>query len=199
MANSTTRRAPSRAARPNNGSNGINDRGGPVMTGANGVNVYYIWYGNWGDNTAQTILPDFAQNIGGSPYFKINTTYYDSANKKIVNRVNYGGAIPSSTNHGVSLSDAQIKQVVSDNLAYLNGGRPDPNGAYFVLTSSDVTASSGFCTQYCGWHTHGSIAGVDIKYSFVGNPDRCRDSCSMQQAPNGNVGADGMASVVFDS
>src|SRR5207248_2928116 len=41
-----------------------------------------------------------------------------------------------------------------------------------AVTSADVstkytplvTASSGFCTQYCGWHTHGTIAGSDIKY-----------------------------------
>jgi len=69
---------------------------------------------------------------------------------------------------------------------------------YFVLTSQDVTASSGFCTQYCGWHTHGTIAGSNIKYSFVGNPDRCPASCAAQTnvSPNGNVGADGMASII---
>jgi hypothetical protein len=66
-----------------------------------------------------------------------------------------------------------------------------------VLTSSDVTATSGFCTQYCGWHTHGTIGGSDIKYSFVGNPDRCPSACSAQTTgPNGNAGADGMASII---
>ena len=68
---------------------------------------------------------------------------------------------------------------------------------YFVLTSADVTASSGFCTQYCGWHTHATINGADIKYSFVGNPDHCPSSCAAQTTgPNGNAGADGMASII---
>src|SRR5439155_7321148 len=67
----------------------------------------------------------------------------------------------------------------------------------FVLTSADVTATSGFCTQYCGWHTHGTILGSDIKYSFVGNPDRCPSACSAQATgPIGNAGADGMASII---
>jgi hypothetical protein len=66
-----------------------------------------------------------------------------------------------------------------------------------VLTSADVTATSGFCTQYCGWHTHGTISGSDIKYSFVGNPDRCPSACEAQTtSPNNNAGADGMASII---
>jgi len=68
---------------------------------------------------------------------------------------------------------------------------------YFVLTSSDVNETSGFCTQYCGWHTSASIAGSDIKFAFVGNPDRCPSACEAQTtSPNGNSGADGMASVI---
>jgi len=68
---------------------------------------------------------------------------------------------------------------------------------YFVLTSSDVNETSGFCTQYCGWHTHATIAGSDIKYAFVGNSDRCSGACEMQTlSPNRDSGADGMASIM---
>jgi len=73
----------------------------------------------------------------------------------------------------------------------------DANGVYFVLTSAEVTASSGFCTQYCGWHTHATIGGSDIKFAFIGNPDRCPSSCAAQAVgPNDNAGADGMASII---
>src|SRR5262249_34739321 len=150
--------------------NGISYHGGPVMTG--GANVYLIWYGNWSGNSATTIVTDFLNNEGGSPYFKINTTYYNGNNVHIVNNVDYSGSTTDNYSLGTALSDAQIQTIVSS--AINSGGLPkDPNGVYFVLTSADVTATSGFCTQYCGWHTHGTIGGSDTKYAFVGNPDRC--------------------------
>ena len=175
-------------------SNGIVYHGGPVMLAT--TKMYYIWYGNWGTNTANTILTTLAQNIGGSPYFNINTTYYNGSNVHVSNSVSYGGSTTDNYSHGTSLSDAAIQAVVSG--ALVSGHLPyDTSGVYFVLTSADVTASSGFCTQYCGWHTHGTINGFDIKYSFVGNPDRCPSSCEAQSTgPNGNAGADGMASII---
>ncbi len=175
-------------------SNGISYHGGPVMTSAK--DVYYIWYGNWGTNTAPSILTDFGNSLGGSPYFNINTTYYNGSNVHVANAVSLLGQATTSAYLGTSLSDAQIQQVVADQIA--GGAVPsDTNAVYFVLTSADVTASSGFCTSYCGWHTHATIGGADIKYSFVGNPDRCPSACEAQTtSPNGNAGADGMASIV---
>jgi hypothetical protein len=170
--------------------------GGPVMTNANGVNVYVVWYGNWSGNTGTTIVPDFLNNLGGSPYFAINTTYYDSANAFIPNKVTLKAQASDNYSQGTNLSDARIKTIVSR--AISSGALPsDRNGVYFVLTSKDVNETSGFCTQYCGWHTHGSISGVDIKYSFVGDAARCINSCAAQSnSPNGNPGVDGMISVI---
>ncbi|HEX8950735.1 MAG TPA: hypothetical protein VF945_02770 [Polyangia bacterium] len=174
--------------------NGISYHGGPVMLGT--VNIYYIWYGNWSGNSATTILTSFGSNIGGSPYEHINSTYYNGSGQHVTGAVHYAGSTTDNYSQGKSLSDAQVETVVS---SAISGGRlpKDTNAIYFVLTSSDVTASSGFCTQYCGWHTHGTIAGSDIKYSFVGNPDRCPTSCAAQTtSPNGNAGADAMASIL---
>src|SRR5438045_52429 len=72
-----------KAAKPGGGgtSNGINYHGGPVMLGT--VNVYYIWYGDWSGNSATSVLTDLASNIGGSPYFNINTTYYNGSNTHV--------------------------------------------------------------------------------------------------------------------
>jgi hypothetical protein len=176
------------------GTNGIFYHGGPLLT--NGVNAYYIWYGNWVGNSATTILVDLMSHIGGSPYFNINTTYYNGSKQHVSNSVAYVTSATDNYSLGKSLSDANIQTVVSS--AITAGRLPmDSNAVYFVLTSSDVTASSGFCTQYCGWHTHGTIAGVDIKYAFIGNPDRCPSACEQQTTgPNGNAGADGMASII---
>ncbi len=172
------------------GSNGINYHGGPVILGT--TNVYYIWYGNWGSNTAKSILEDLAHSIGGSPYFNINTTYYDGSNRHVTNSVAFPAMSKTDAgSHGNALSDTDIKNIVAAT------GPTDTNGVYFVLTSAEVNATSGFCTQYCGWHTHATINGRDIKYAFVGNPDRCPSACSNgTPAPNGNAGADGMASII---
>lgn len=180
-------------ARPRK-TNGISYHGGPVMTGTK--NVYYVWYGNWSGDSATTILTDFAKSIGASDYFNINTTYYDGSNQIVANSVTYAGSTTDNYSQGTALSDAGVQAVVSS--AISSGRLPkDTNGVYFVLTSQDVNETSGFCTQYCGWHTHGTIAGSDIKFSFVGNPARCPSACEAQTtSPNGNAGADGMASII---
>ena len=68
---------------------------------------------------------------------------------------------------------------------------------YFVLTSADVNATSGFCTQYCGWHTHGTIYGlrhqVLVRRQSGSLPIVLRGT---DDGPNGNAGADGMASII---
>jgi hypothetical protein len=182
--------------------NGIGYHGGPLLLGT--PNVYYIWYGNWNqagtDNNAagQSILTDLANNIGGSPYYNILTTYYQgSASTSATGLAHYAGSTSVAYPYGTSLTDAQIGQVVFD---AINGNKLpyDTNALYFVLTSSDVTASSGFCSQYCGWHTNGTLrSSGDIKFSFVGNGAACPSSCEAQTTgPNGNAGADGMASVI---
>ncbi|MGZ3457003.1 MAG: hypothetical protein ACXU86_00700 [Archangium sp.] len=178
------------------GANGITLHHGPVLLGT--PNVYFIWYGDWSGNTAPTLLTDLASNIGGSPYFNINTTYYDKSGASVSNSVHYAGSTTVAYPYGTSLTDANIQSVVAD--AINSGALPkDTNAVYFVLTSQDVnetSGSSGFCTNFCGWHSHGKIAGSDIKYSFVGNPDRCPSACEAQTiGPNDNAGADGMASI----
>ncbi len=173
--------------------NGINYNGGPVLE--NTVHAYYIWYGNWAGNTAPTILSDFMTNLGGSPYYNINTTYGDNSGD-VANSITLAGQVNDNYSRGTSLADADIQTIVQSHIG--TGGFPsDTNGIYFVLTSADVQETTGFCTQYCGWHTNGTINGADIKYSFVGNPDQCPSACAAQTTgPNGNAGADGMASVI---
>lgn len=183
---------------------GINYHGGPLLVGTN-VNVYFIWYGNWtspsgsDSQTTVTLMDDlFAATggIGGSGYEKINTTYYNASKQYVTGNVSLAKSTTDNYSQGSQLSDSKVQAVVAS--AISSGSLPkDSNGLYFVLTSSDVAETSGFCTQYCGWHTHGTISGADIKYAFVGNPDRCPSACEMQTTgPNGDSGADGMASIM---
>jgi hypothetical protein len=181
--------------------NGINYNGGPVMKG-NPAPIYLIWYGNWnstGSNTAATrsLVELFVGCLGNTPYELINTTYGDSTGD-VSGNVSFGG---SANNISTSnLTDAGVQNVVAS--ALNSGVLPrNANGLYFVLTSSGVNETSGFCTQYCGWHTHATLGGVDIKYSFVGNPDRCPSACELQTTgPNspapGVGGADGIVNQI---
>lgn len=174
---------------------GIDYHCGPLMTSV--TNVYYIWYGDWTDNTAPDILTDFANSFGGSPYYNINTTYHDGDGNPVQNAVSYGGSTNDSYSRGENLSDTDIRNITLD--AINLGTLPrDPDGIYFVLTSADVNTTSGFCNRYCGWHTATFNGGDWIKYSFVGNPDRCPWSCTPnpEVSPNDNVGADGMANTI---
>ena len=184
------------AAHAQPSTNGIFYHGGPVML--NIVKLYYIWYGAWdftSDNT-DTILNTFGGFIGGTPYFNINTTYYDSNGAAVSGRVAFSGSSTDTGSQGFALTDAAVQNVVAK--ALTSGTLPtDPNAVYFVLTSKEVKETSGFCTQYCAWHTHGAINGQSIKYGFVGNPLQCPSACSAQTTtPNGNMGADAMANLI---
>jgi Phosphate-induced protein 1 conserved region len=182
--------------------NGISYHGGPVLKST--PSVYFIWYGNWSngahpsDSQTTVSLLDVlfgSTGLNGSGYERINTTYGDNSGN-VTGNIVLSGSTTDNYSRGTRLRDADIKTIVSS--AITSGRLPsNTNALYFVLTSSDVRETSGFCSQYCGWHTHGSINGADIKYSFVGNPDRCPSACEAEtNSPNGDSGADGMASVM---
>jgi len=171
----------------------ITYHGGPVM-GA--PTVYLIWYGNWnhtsGSDTpaGQAIVNDFLSGLNGSPYYLTNTSYAG-----VSGGFSVGSAYTDSYSQGSNLSTRRVANIVSN--AITGGHLPkDSNAVYFVLTSSDVS-NSGFCSQYCGWHTYGTLSGTNIKFAFVGNANRCLNACSIQtNSPNGNAGVDGMISVI---
>src|SRR6185437_10466307 len=181
--------------------NGINYHGGPVLKG-NPVPIYLIFYGNWngtGSNTAASVslIEHFVSTLGNSAIEHVATTYGDTTGN-VSGNVSLGGVatVSSSTN----LNDTSLRTTVSNVLN--SGDLPrNANGIYMVLTSSNINETSGFCTQYCGFHTHASLGGVDIKYAFVGNPDRCPSGCEIQTTgPNspatGVGGADGLINVL---
>jgi len=181
--------------------NGINYNGGPVLK-SSPVPIYLIWYGNWsgtGSNTAATVslVEHYLNSLGNTPYELINSTYGDNTGN-VSGNVTVGGAIFDTGSQGTSLTNTRLSNIV--NRSFTNGLPKDPNGVYVVLTSSNVS-ERGFCTQFCGFHTAQSLGGVDIKWAFVGNTDRCPANCSIQATgPNspaaGVGGADGLINVL---
>ncbi|HKE29208.1 MAG TPA: hypothetical protein VKB88_42950 [Bryobacteraceae bacterium] len=181
---------------------------GPVILG--GTHAYYIWYGGWTttssagyDPMAANILNHLIQNIGGSSYFNINATYYSGLATKsyVANAVTLSGSCTDNYSQGTHLTDQSVANIVASAIANCFRGQIDPSGVYFVLASQDVKENSGFCSQYCGWHTYGTMNGAYVKFAFIGDSAQCINSCSMfgtggLTAPNGDPGADGMASII---
>jgi hypothetical protein len=163
--------------------------------------VYVIWYGNWnqgnGSDTpaGQQIVRDFVNGIGGSAYFNINTSYSING-YTITGGVANGGETTDAYSQGTRLKDSSILTIVNN--AITSSRLPyNANGVYFVLTSTDVNETSGFCRQYCGWHTAATPSAGHVRYSFVGNANRCLNGCAAQTiSPNSNPGVDGMISVI---
>jgi len=173
---------------------GISYHGGPVMTGT--PTLYFIYYGTW-SSTDKSILGALQSGLGGSAYELVNSTYYNGSGTHVSGNLSNGGSYSPGYPNGTSLSDSTIKTIVSN--AITGGHLPlNSNGVYLVLTSSDVSESSGFCSSYCGWHTHATISNTDVKYGMVGNPARCPSACSAVtgSGPNGDLGADAAASII---
>src|SRR5258708_2205599 len=118
------------AGRPKSGGGtGITYHGGPLLgtVSSKPVNVYVIWYGNWSGNSATTLIPNFLNAIGGSPYFNINTSYYNGSGAHVQNAVAFSGTATDNYSQGAALSDAQIQAIVSS--AITSGKLPSDSGA----------------------------------------------------------------------
>ena len=182
---------------------------GPVIRVA--PNLYFIWYGNWPpfNGTTNTLVSHFGSYIGGSPYFRINTTYPNSNGDAPTGQVFYGGSVADAYSRGTNLTVDDIQQVVSGRIAV--GALPlDTAGIYLVITSEDVTNTMPDGSSYCtpGTSPHHGVAlhnGTPYKYGHVGSALRCPDSVAPQffasngiqlPTPNDNLEADAMASTM---
>ncbi len=183
--------------------------GGPILSGS--TNVYVVFYGNW-PAKSMNIINTYLEHLGGTHFYKVNTTYSDTTGAHIQNVVNYNPTTNSFHDNyslGKNLTDAQVQTVVSNAISGGHLPNDQTNGVYFVLTAKDVAESASFgsfCVVYCGYHSPSTsiVTGETIKYSFVGNPARCPTACDGNIAlfgdkttPNGDVGGDGTINIMF--
>ena len=179
------------------GQNGIAYHGGPLMT--NATNIYLIWYGDW-TSSAKTkqVLTSFGTSLTGSTLYNTNSSYTDSSKRKVQNIVQLVSQSSDNYSQGKALSDYGVAMVV---YSAMNAGKlpKDQNGVYFVLSSPDVTETSGFGTRYCGWHSYFTVGSAAYKFSFVGNAVKIAPSaCGVRPvSPNGDPAGDAMASILF--
>ncbi|KAG6531893.1 protein EXORDIUM-like 3 [Zingiber officinale] len=193
---------------------------GPVLT--TNITVHPIWYGSWLPSQKH-ILRCFLRSISSpaapSPsvaaWWRTVRLYTDQTGANISAAVVLGAERSDRRySHGRKLSRLAIQSVIRDAVAAPR--RPLPvnprGGLYLVLTSDDV-AVQDFCLTVCGFHyfTFPAIVGYTLPYAWVGNSAaQCPGICAYpfavppfavglrtpERPPNGNVGVDGMVSVV---
>ncbi|RWW30390.1 hypothetical protein GW17_00005032 [Ensete ventricosum] len=193
---------------------------GPVLT-AN-VTVHPIWYGAWAP-AQKHILRAFLRSISAASaphpsvaaWWRTVRLYTDQTGANVSATVLLGAERSDRRySRGRALTRLAIQSVIRD--AVTARRRPIPvnpsGGLYLVLTSSDV-AVQDFCMQACGFHyfTFPAIVGYTLPYAWVGNSaTQCPGICAYpfavppfavglrtaERPPNGDVGVDGMVSVV---
>lgn len=175
--------------------------GGPILDTATcpaGLAVNLVWYGSWAAGDAATVvIPALVTGLTNSTWWSIVGAYTNSKGKKASTILSVGKQVflPTSA-YGATLSDALVQTIVQN-----AGLAASTCSVSLVLGAGDVEESSGFCTQYCGWHSYYKApARVAAKYGFIGSPSRCYSGCSAlssaQQSPNGDQNADAMASII---
>lgn len=197
------------AAKPHGGGGGtgIFYHGGPVLqAGTNVAAVYWasspIYLGGPAASTSGlgaqdgSLIGYFLRNLAPSSYFNINSTYTNGSGMKIANLVKYtqywanATSAPSGTQ---SVSDAQMVAMLQS--GFTSGALTyDASTLYAIFTAGTVNLGGGFGTQYCAYHTHGTVTikGVSRTVLYAAMPfDAAYPSaCTANAAPNGDFGAD---------
>lgn len=192
---------------------------GPVLSSP--INIYLIWYGNWARPHKQ-LIKDFLLSISDttaphpsvSDWWSTVSLYTDQTGANISRTVSIAGEYSDLRySNGKHLTRLSIQDVIATAVR----SKPFPvdhrKGIYLVLTSDDVTMDE-YCRAVCGFHyfTFPSKVGYTLPYAWVGNSGtQCPEVCAYPFAvpgymagggpgklspPNGNVGVDGMVSVI---
>jgi len=152
--------------------------------------IYVMFYGTW-NTTEASFIQNFYQDLSGNA--PLNLISFYPFNPSTGNLVWGGSVIRNTPGYNRFLNDTDVSTLVANEPTW---AVKNPNGIYFILSSPDVTATSGFCNTYCGFHS--VISGT--RYAWVGNAaTQCPIACTASQpGPNpGYVGLDGMTSVIW--
>jgi hypothetical protein len=143
------------------------------------VTTYHIFYGSSysaASATAST-LQYFVQNLAGSPYHNIQTTYYDGSCNRLSNSLSFGGNtyLPTTT---TTINNAFVINTI---VARLNSGLPiNTNAVYtFVFDGTFTFSDANYGTwlvNWCGYHSYFTVVsgGVyyTLKYAVIGDASK---------------------------
>ncbi len=191
--------APSRSSTVDNG---IYYHGGPVILAQQVAAIYWssetIYSGGPAPGTTGpgsadgSVIGYFLNNLGGSPYYNINTTYTDGAGTAISNSVRYTQFWAANTNVPlpvVPVTDSQMQSLIvsgftSGTLTY------DPSTLYLVFTDALVNPGGAFGAVYCAYHGNFTWNGNDVKYAAMPHDIDFFDCNALSGSPNDDPAAD---------
>lgn len=195
---------------------------GPVLT-AN-ITVHPIWYGTWSPSQKHVIRafirsispphPSSVPRPSVSAWWRTVRLYTDQTGSNITDIVRLGAEKSDRRySHGKQLTRLAVQSIIRTAVAARSRPLPvNPRGGFYLLLTSPDVGMDDFCGNVCGFHyfTFPSVVGYTLPYAWVGNSGgRCADVCAYpfaippyvpgrraERAPNGDVGVDGMISVI---
>jgi len=182
--------------------NNLSSHGGPIQVTPK---VYISWWGpEWASGfttggyasaTAQTYNTNFFSNVGGSSWNNVVKQYCDNVPSGTQNCASVAGATfiqnPSSQFGGawndttaVPASPTQTDIFNAAKRLQSHFGALDPEATYMVYTPHGKSMN-GFGTQWCAWHSSGSVGNGQLAYGYIPYMPDAGASCGMNFI-NGN-------------
>ena len=152
-------------ARPSGGGSSplMTWHGGTVLT-TNTTHAIF-WGSEWASSAGDKItgMDTFFAGFGGTNFAKTSTEYTGS-NGQVTATSTYAG-------HQLDLSAAPTHalkvQGAVDEACAVTGNNPDPNGVYFIFTSTGAGH-----VNYCAWHSWGNCSnGAPVQVAYMPNID----------------------------
>jgi hypothetical protein len=114
-----------------------------------------------------SLIGTFLRGLGASPYWQINTDYYDlgtGSQRFVPGAVDYSQYWAHNQAPGGTVSDAAIQNEIIAGFA--NGSLSyDANTIYAVFSGPGVNLGGGFGTQYCAYHGKFTYQGKVVIYA----------------------------------
>jgi hypothetical protein len=167
------------ASRPLASSPQLSYHDGPVIHSAR---TYVIFWGHEWNNSSFagdkiTGLDRFFGGFGGSRYANTSTEYSDSSGAITSNAAYQGHVMDVSA---APQRAAKTSQIIAE-ACKMSSNNPDPDGVYFVYTSTKAGN-----VNYCAWHSWGNCSnGAKIQVAYMPNLDGIV-GCDPQDNASGN-------------
>ena len=182
--------------------NGIYYHGGTVIHAQKVAAIYWsrrtIYQGGPAAGSAGagsadgSVIGYFLNNLGGSPYYNINTTYTDGVGTPISNSVTYTQFWAANTNVPMPVVPVTDSQMQSQIIAGFNSGKLtyDPSTLYLIFSDTLVNLGGAFGTVYCAYHGNFTWNGNDVKYAAMPHDIDFFDCNALTGSPNNDPAAD---------